>query len=272
MTWLALPEQWTKLGERLQTIGEFALDTETYDQPDRTSPQHRAKVHCWSIGVLTKQRHPRGYSIATGAVLPVEALGNGALRAALANPAIRKWAHNAPHDYHSLMNMGVDVVGLEDTLQWLRVAVPGLGAYGLKAASQWALGKAARPSFKDVTSYQTVVQRSSFKKDKTCTCGKKPCRAKSTSDWFDPALGWWRNHERVETRIETVHSKEITAQYAVTDFVPGAALQPLAFGGLVLDRMTVWEAYSLEDSIDDMELVSWLRNRPVKIVPTPWSK
>lgn len=271
MTWLALPEQWSALGRRLQTIGEFALDTETYGQPDKTSPQHRAKVHCWSVGVLTKQRHPRGYNIATGAVLPAAALADAELRAALGNPAIRKWAHNAPHDYHSIVNMGVEVNGLEDTLQWSRVAVPGMQAYGLKAMSQWALGKPARPNFKEVTGYQTVVARSTWKKDKQCVCGRKPCRAKSTSDWFDPALGWWRLHERQESRTETVHEKEVTMFYAVTDFVPGADLKPLVWQGTTLDRMKAWEEYSLEDSVDDMELVSWLRARPVRRIVSPWS-
>lgn len=272
MTWLAQPEQWSALGRRLISLGEFALDTETYGQPDKTSPQHRAKVHCWSVGVLTKQRHPRGYSIATGVVLPAEALANAELRAALASSNVKKWAHNAPHDYHSIMNMGVEVNGLEDTLQWLRVAVPGMAQYGLKPASMWALGKPPRPTFKEVTAYQMVVQRSTWKKDKQCACGKRPCRAKSTSDWFDPKLGWWRLHERVESKVETVHAKEITANYDVTQFVPGADLQPLVWHGQTMDRMAAWEAYSLEDSLDGMELVSWLRSRPVRIIPSPWSE
>lgn len=271
MTWLAQPEQWTALGRRLQMIGEFALDTETYDQPDKTSPQHRARVHCWSIGVLTNRRHPRGYSIATGVVMPAEALDNQAIRDALADPHLRKWAHNAPHDYHSIVNRGVEVNGLEDTLQWLRVAVPGMKQYGLKAASQWALGKPARPTFKEVTGYQTIVQRSTWRKDKSCVCGRKPCRAKSTSDWFDPVIGWWRQHERVETKVETVHEKEVTAYYAVTDFFPGADLRPLVWHGQTMDRMKAWEDYSLEDSVDDMELVSWLRGRPVRHIVSPWS-
>lgn len=271
MTWLARPEQWTALGLRLQTIGEFALDTETYGQPDKTSPQHRARVHCWSIGVLTGKRSPRGYQVASGVVLPAEALGDDQLKRALADPAIKKWAHNAPHDYHSLTNMGVEVAGLEDTLQWSRVAVPGMQQYNLKAMSQWALGKPARPNFKEVTGYQTVVRRSTWRKDKSCTCGKKPCRAKSTSDWFDPALGWWRPHERIESSVETVHEREETVQYAVTDFVSGAQLQPLVWHGQTIDRMLAWELYSLEDALDGIELVSWLRSRPIKSVTSPWA-
>jgi hypothetical protein len=271
MTWLLEPEKWTALGERLQTIGEFALDTETYDQPDKTSPQYRAKVHCWSIGVLTSRKHPRGYSIATGVVLPAAALENAAIRRALSDSRVRKWAHNAPHDYHSIVNAGVEVNGLEDTLQWLRVAVPGMKQYGLKAASQWALGKAPRPTFKEVTGHLVTRRRSTWKSITRCVCGKVPCRAKGTSDWFDPALGWWRLHERVESKVETVHEREVEEMYAVTDFVPGAQLDPMIWHGQILDRMAVWDDYSLEDSIDDMELVSWLRSRPLKTVPQPWS-
>lgn len=272
MTWLAQPEQWTALGQRLQTIGEFALDTETYGQPDKTSPQHRAKVHCWSVGVLTSKRHPRGYNIATGMVLPAAALNDPAIRAALGKSSVRKWAHNAPHDYHALMNMGVEVNGLEDTLQWSRVAVPGMTAYNLKAMSQWALGKPPRPTFKEVTGYQAIVSRSTWKKTKQCVCGKSPCRAKSTSDWFDPKLGWWRLHERVETRIETVHEREVTLYYAVPDFVQGADLKPLEWHGATTERMKAWEDYSLEDSLDGMELVSWLQSRPVRTIVSPWSE
>ncbi len=272
MTWLALPEQWTRLGQRLQTAGEFGLDTETYGQPDKTSPQHRARVHCWSVGVLTSKRHPRGYQVATGFVLPVEALYNSELRAVLGNGAVRKWAHNAPHDYHSIVNMGVEVRGLEDTLQWSRVAVPGMTAYNLKAMSQWALGKAPRPTFKDVTAYETMALRSTFRKEKRCNCGKKPCRAKGSSEWFDPAIGWWRHHERTEERIETVHSKMVTMHYEVPQFVPGAQLEPLVWQGKSVDRMVAWELYSLEDALDGIELVSWLRSRPPRIIPSPWSE
>lgn len=271
MTWLAQPEQWTALGKRLQTIGEFSLDTETYGQPDKTSPQHRAVVHCWSIGVLTKQRHPRGYFIATGVVLPAAALDNDEIRAALANPNLRKWAHNAPHDYHSIVNRGVEVNGLEDTLQYLRVAVPGMNQYSLKPVSQWALGKPPRPTFKEVTGYQTIVARSTWRASRRCTCGRVPCRAKGTSDWFDPKLGWWRFHEREEIRTETKHEREVTQYYAMTDFVPGANLKPLVWHDQTIERMKAWDDYSLEDSIDGMELVSWLRSRPVRVIPTPWS-
>ena len=273
MGWLVEPEKWEALGRKLIELGEFCLDTETYDQPDRTSPQHRARVHCWSIGVLTSQRSPRGYNIATGRVLPVAALDAPAIREALGRVDVKKWAHNAPHDYHSIENSGVTVNGLEDTLQWLRVAVPGMRGYGLKEVRQWALGKSVRPSFKEVTGYTATVERSTFKTEKRCVCGRVPCRARSDSDWYDHKVsGFWRKHEREVHRVETKHQREVTLHHAVTSFVPGADLQPLEWGGRVVNRMDAWDEYSLADAIDGMELVSWLRNRPTKITPFPWGK
>lgn len=270
MPWLLEPAKWDALGRRLIQIGEFGTDSETCGQPDKTSPQHRARVHCWSVAVLTGRKSPRGYNLAQGVVLPAEALASPALRDAFANPDVRKWAHNAPHDYHAFVNEGLEVNNMEDTLQWLRVAVPGVGKYGLKDAAQWALGKPERPDFTDMMSYRDTVVRYTRRKEKSCVCGKRPCRAKATSDWFDPHLGWWRLHERVETVVETPHTKEVTLKYPVTAFVPGAQLLPLVWKGKELDRSAAWEEYSLADAVDDIELVSWLRSRPSRAVAYPW--
>lgn len=270
--WLDTPEQWSALGRKLLQIGEFGVDTETFGQPDKTSPQHRARVHCWSVGVLTGKLHPRGYSVASGRVLPAAALDNAELREALASTKCRKWAHNAPHDYHALVNMGLEVNSMEDTLQWARVTVPGMTSYGLKDMAQWALGKSPRPNFKEVTSYLTMAARSTFRKEKVCNCGKKPCRAKGSSEWFDPSIGWWKHHERTEARIETVHQKEVTERYEVPDFVPGAVMAPLVWHDKSFDRWTAWLEYSLADAVDGIELVSWLRNRPPRRVAFPWGK
>lgn len=287
MSWLLEPEKWSALGRRLIQIGEFGLDTETYDQPDKTSPQHRAKVHCWSIGVLTRTKSPRGYNVATGVVLPVEALDNLEIREALANPRVKKWAHNAPHDYHSISNRGVEIAGMEDTLQWARVTVPGMRNYGLKQMEHWALGKDDRPEFRDVVSYRGIAVRSTWRKAKRCSCGKDSCRAKGTSEWFDAETGLWKYHEKEEYRIETIHERELVLEYPVTAFVPGAVLQPLEWlpkkrkdgsmtprpgwwKGVPIDRLSAWEAYSAADAISGIELVSWLRTRPKRPVPFPW--
>lgn len=270
MAWLTDPAKWADLGRKLVSIGEFGVDTETYGQPEKTSPAYRAKVHCWSIGVLTSTAHPRGYRTAVGVVLPFEALLCPELQEALSNPSVVKWAHNSPHDYHSLSNCGVLVRNMQDTLQWARVAVPGMRDYGLKDMEVWALGKKERPSFIDVVSYPSTQQRSTFRKEKFCKCGEKPCRARATSQWWDTGAGYWEYHDRLERTIETVHMKDVVLRYDVTQFVPGAELLPLEWRGQTVDRMTAWEAYSLADAVSGIELVDWLRRRPVRTINYPW--
>src|SRR5690606_26186619 len=106
--------------------------------------------------------------------LPRAALDHPGLRAVLADVRVRKWAHNAPHDRHALENEGVEVRGLEDSLQWARVAVPGMGGagrdYGLKAMERWALGYPDRPTFLDMVSYDQVVVNARRRRERGCIC------------------------------------------------------------------------------------------------------
>lgn len=280
--WLERPDQWEKLAEHLRNAGEFGIDTETYGQPDKTSPQHRARVHCWSVGLLSGPTGPRGYRRAVGRVLPTAAFACPALAAVLADGGIRKWAHNAPHDRHSITNEGVEIRGLEDSLQYLRVACPGRTEYGLKAAEHWALGYGPRPGFLDVVSYRATVVTARRRREKGCVCGANPCRARSTSDWLD-SDGTWRPHERVSWSVFTPVSRQVPARYLVPDFVPGAALAPLTWEptrdkptppgwwqGKPIDRLQAWWEYSLADAVRGMELVDWMRGlKPVKVV-YPW--
>lgn len=280
--WLERPDQWDKLAEHLRNAGEFGYDTETYGQPDKTSPQHRARVHCWSVGLLSAVRSPRGYRRAVGRVLPLAALLSPAIRAVMADGSIRKWAHNAPHDRHATENEGVEIRGLEDSLQYLRVACPGRLDYGLKAAEAWALGYGPRPTFMDMVSYQATVVHARRRRERGCTCGANPCRARSTSDWLD-VDGEWRPHTRVAWSVFTPISRLVPARYDVTDFVPGAALAPITWAptkdkqtapawwaGKPIDRLAAWWDYSLADAVRGMELVDWMRGlKPGKVV-YPW--
>lgn len=281
--WLERPEQWDKLVVHLRRAGEFGLDTETYGQPDGTSPQHRARVHCWSVGLLTEARSPRGFRRAVGRVLPVAALHHPSVRELLADGSVRKWAHNAPHDRHSLENEGLEVRGLEDSLQWLRVACPGRKDYGLKDAELWALGYPPRPGFLDVVSYLLRVVNARRVRERACICGASPCRARSASDFCDKD-GTWRPHIRVEWLRFVPVEKRVPARYAVTDFVPGANLEPIVWvptknkpnrpewwKGTPIDRLLAWWDYSLADAVRGMELVDWIRNqKPAKVV-FPWT-
>jgi hypothetical protein len=280
--WLERPEQWDKLAEHLRAAGEFGLDTETHGQPDKTSPQHRARVHCWSVGLLTDTRSPRGFRRAVGRVLPRVALDRPSLRAVLADPGVRKWAHNAPHDRHALENEGVEVRGLEDSLQWFRVACPGRRDYGLKDIEQWALGYPSRPGFLDMVSYEATVVHARRRRERGCICGATPCRARSTSDFCD-ADGVWRPHLRVEWSVFTPVPRTEKRRYAVTDFVPGAQLEPLIWKptkdkpnpptwwkGQPIDRLSAFWDYSLADATRGIECVDWLRNQKPAQLRYPW--
>lgn len=243
------------MARALLAAGEAGIDSETHGQPDRTSPQHRAQVHHWSIAVLGATESPRGYRLASGAVLPVAALGYDPLVAAL--KAVKLWAHNAPHDYHAFRNGGVELE-IDDTLQWLRVAVPGMKEYGLKAVERWALGKPARPDFLEVVTHPVAVYRTTTRHETRCACGKVPCRARSTSDFYDQILGVWRPHRRDEVAIETTHESIVDQRWDVTEFGPGHP------------RWDTWLHYALTDAVSGIELVSWLRNKRYKETRYPW--
>jgi hypothetical protein len=281
--WLDRPDQWDKLAEHLKKAGEFGIDTETYGQPDKTSPQHRARVHCWSVGLLSETRSPRGFKRGVGRVLPRDALFHGSIRSVLRDTGIRKWAHNAPHDRHALENEGVEIRGLEDSLQALRVACPGRKDYGLKSAEQWALGYDGRPTFVEMVSYQKRVCHARRVRERGCICGGTPCRARTNSDWLD-VDGVWRPHLRVEWLRFTPTYRDEPARYDVRDFVPGATLEPLTWAptkdkkqppvwwkGVPLDRWQEWLKYSLADAVRGMELVDWMRGqKPARLV-YPWT-
>jgi hypothetical protein len=284
------PAKWPAVAEWLRTAGErdgFGYDTETYGQPDKTSPQHRARIHCWSVGVLTETRSPRGFRRAVGRVLPVEALSFGPIREVLEDARYAKYAHNSPHDYHSTRNAGVEIAGLVDTLQWLRVAVPGMREYGLKAAEQWALGYPSRPEFRDMRVYEAVEVHARRRKERGCICGKTPCRAKQASDWLD-ADGVWRPHLRVEWKVFTPEQRTVRRRLEVPEFVPGAQLPPLSWlpperpkkgqvvrppswwRGKALDRWEQWEHYTVADAVHGIELKDWLCNLKHKELSYPW--
>jgi hypothetical protein len=259
--YVADPAKWDRLAERLAQPAAWPLgvDSETYNQPDKTSPQWRARVHCWSLGVYTDRRHPRGYRIAQGLVLPREALDHPGLRSLLERADIPKLAHNAPHDYHSLVNEGVRVQGLEDTLQWSRVALPSLWCgYGLKELEVHVLGKAVRPTFKQVTALSYLKSSVRRHKERGCICGATPCRARATADWWDGDQGWWRQHTRVTWRRFTVETKPAVRQREVPEMVPGC------------EGWDQWEAYSLADAVGVLELADYLSTRPAKWTAKVW--
>lgn len=264
------PIKWPILASKLRAAGEFGYDSETYGQGEDLSPQHRAKIHCWSVGILTSVRSARGFRHAVGFVLPVAAFDCIEIREVFADYNIRKWAHNAPHDYHSTRNIGVDINGLQDSLQWFRVAFPGRFNYGLKTIATRELGYPERPKFDELMEYEDTEIHAKRTIEKGCICGVRPCRQRSNKEFLDND-GVYRYHTRVSWRHIHPFPKIVSKRYNVTDFVPGAILKPLLWRGTEIDRLKAWWEYSGSDAIQGIEGVDWLRGHCDKQeIKYPW--
>jgi hypothetical protein len=160
---------------------------------------------------------------------------------------------------------------MEDSLQWFRAAVPGMRQYGLKEVERWALGYGPRPEFWDMMTYEFDVVTARGKNHRACICGAMPCKAKRTSDWLADD-GVWRPHIRVGWRTFTPQHRLEKRRLEVPQFVPGAVLPPLVWGGQVLDRLAAWWDYSKADAVRGMEAVDWLRNQKRKALVYPWTQ
>lgn len=262
-------EKWSILASRLESAGEFGFDTETYNQPDKTSPQWRCRIHCWSVGVLTGNVNVKGFRESVGVVLPRLALDNPDIRRVFANPLIAKWAHNAPHDYHAGVNEGLEINGLQDSLQWFRVAVPGINGYGLKDIEVNILGYQPRPSFLEMIKHDVDVVHATRKIMKGCVCGTTPCHARSTKQFIND-MGVYTYHTRVTYKRFTPSKKQVEERYAVTDFTPTSVLDPLIWNNQHYDRWQSWLDYSLADAVRGMSAVDWLRRRQERTIKYPW--
>jgi hypothetical protein len=133
-----------------------------------------------------------------------------------------------------------------------------------------------------MVSYSATVVHARRRRERACVCGAVPCRARSSSDWLD-ADGVWRNHVRVGWSVFSPTTRTERRRYAVTDFVPGATLEPLTWAptkdkptppgwwkGQPLDRWEEWLKYSCADAVHGIELVDWLRSRKQKEMVYPW--
>jgi hypothetical protein len=265
------PAKWPVLADKLRQAKEFGFDTETYGQEQKQSPQHRCRIHCWSVAWLAGPVTSRGFRRAMGVVLPRIALDSPHLREVFADRSIAKWAHNAPHDIHSTRNEGIEINGCQDSLQWYRVAFPGMKGYGLKQIAQWALGYNERPTFKDMIIYQDEVIKARGKNEKGCICGAKPCHQRGTKEFLDDD-GLYKFHKRVEWRRFTPIHKMVESKYSVTDFSPERVLQPLVWRGITYDRFRAWLNYSVEDAIQGIEAVDFIRRHKYKEIKYPWGK
>jgi hypothetical protein len=155
-TFAANREDWRQVALVCRRAGLVGLDTETYghDVEESTSP-HRARVHVWSLAVLTDELHPRGHRVAGGVVLPAAALIDARIRELLEDPAVTKVAWNAPHDVHALRNHAIEVRGWVDGLPRARVQWPGFPRHGLKTVSPLVIGRELR-NYEEVLSMDVV--------------------------------------------------------------------------------------------------------------------
>ena len=255
--WLDTPAQWASAAAVVRASAAagdpVGWDSETHghDVTETTAP-HRARVHVWSLGVLTATRHPRGHRVASGAVFPLEAMMSGPLREALEDPGVVKVAWNAPHDVHSAGNHGVTVRSAVDGLQRLRVLRPDLPRHGLKSVCS-LVGRTLTP-------FETVLTMDEWHWAPGTCCA---CEAPDHVWWCSPqkvgSLGeerkGCRRRSDGHSRVACLLPKHGPRLQALESVVPGHPLHP----GLV--------TYSAEDAVTAVELDDWMSLQPNKAPP-----
>lgn len=165
---------WRRVIETCKRAGLVGFDTETFGHDVETSTTPwRAKVHVWSLAVLTSSLHPRGFQRAKGVVLPVHALDCRVVRDFLEDSNVRKVAHNAPHDVHAVGNHGINVRGWVDSLPRARMVFPDAGKFGLKSLCK-LVGRELTPYEKVLTMDVDVPFAA-----RRCPCGVDKCSRRS---------------------------------------------------------------------------------------------
>lgn len=243
--WLTDPAQWSRAADIARAAGTVGWDSETFGhEVTETTAPWRARVHVWSLGVLTAQRHPLGHRVASGAVFPREALFHGPLRAVLEDPAVVKVAWNAPHDVHAAANEGVTVRGAVDGLQRLRVQRPDLGRWGLKSVCH-LVGRT-------LSTFESVVThtRPDWSPARLCV---------HDLDEVAPDHVWWTGPERVAAApaggwCRRRHPKkaalvwgEVTGPVALETIVPGHPRHPALVEYAAEDAVTAAELWDRMD-------------------------
>lgn len=230
------PDDWTRAAEVVRAAGEAGLDTEFYgvDLKER-SPCLTARVHVWSLAVANGGVHPRGYETSDGLVLPAAALHHPPMREVLSDPAVLLNAHNARSEYHSIhASAGLELPGLEDTIELYRWVVPGRLKYDLKTAAREELGVEPLGSFKDLFSEPNEVEVERHRKARECECGARPCRRRGPGHERRDVVHRWTERVVRGTRLtplETIvegHPKfELLLVYAAEDAVFARNLKSL---------------------------------------------
>lgn len=261
MRYLATPAEWDWAAEAVTRAGLCGGDSETYGHNVREStPTHRARVHVWSLALLSPTRHPRGHRVAVGVVLPVAALTHPPLVRVLEDPGIVKVFHNAAHDLHSIANHGVRVAGWRCSLARARVMFPAERSWGLKELARTWLGRemATFESVLQVPRLVPVVVRR-----RLCVCG-----ADDGVSW-DPGILRMgsRCNKRSRAHVKTEETRDALVERGTTllpleEVVPGH------------DRWGRLVPYAGEDAVAALELwdlMDWMETHRARYVPpVPW--
>ncbi len=247
--WLDDPGAWARAAAVVRASAAagdpVGWDSETFGHViTETTAPHRARVHVWSLGVLTATRHPRGHRVASGAVFPAEAMLSGPLREALEDPAVVKVAWNAPHDVHAAANHGVTVRGAVDGLTRLKVMRPDLPRHGLKTAC--ALVGRGLTTFESTLTAPTPT----WVPGTTCACDVPDHVWWTGPQRFTPRPDDCPRRGRGHPRVRVLVLEERPALRALESVVPGDPLHP----GLV--------DYAAEDAVTAVELWDWMDLQP----------
>lgn len=173
--YLASEREWVKCAKRLESETAIGLDSEFtgVDFSLGQSCVNRARIHVWSVGILTPEFHPRGYKVAMGCVLPAVAIPT--FKYILEDCGIVKAIHNAPVDCHAFYNSGIDLKGVVNTLSLGRWCLPGRLRYNLDDICTEELGAGKADSFDDMfrkVKYVESVKTKSIEHKRCLTCGE----------------------------------------------------------------------------------------------------
>ena len=186
-------DYWSRVAQRAVQSDWSAIDTEYWEvdgsghwAPEydvrRYSPLGRTRVFLWSVAIPTGAVTARGTGV-SGVVLPAEALGFPAIRSWLCSTR-PKYAHNAAAEHHALLNHGIQVGGLQNTLSLARWYLPGRTAYSLDSLGEEILGEGKTEDFRSLFHEEGTRMESKWKSRdiRYCVCGSNKCRKRTLPD------------------------------------------------------------------------------------------
>lgn len=255
MSYLNTIADWKACVRVLEKQKAFGLDSEFegVDFNKKESCVNKARIHVFSVGILTHSLNPRGFYNALGAVLPIKSLPY--FKDVLENEEIVKAAHNSNVDIHAFYNCGVDVLGVVNTLSLARWCLPGRLLYNLDDVGTEILGAGKADNYNDMFRYADYIQ---VEKDVTklkCTCGSTKCKIKSDShqiNFFDI-----RHERNIKYIIRKLVKKKIWKYKSLTEMNP---------------EHPMWERYvnyARVDAVRAIELYDFL-NRTRTLTEIPW--